>query len=559
LSKRKKPQKPWQSIAAGRSWPLSWAIDHTQASSETRQLVARLGRWCESEKKSRTSKIVGLLEDWLASSDSRRSEPTIGLEILAWSYVLPDLAGTLPAAPWCEVLDYLTRAATDWPDLSLERDPVGHQWLAGELPLTLAYQFPELPECRELRDPAADALATGFRQLLDGNGLPTARYIDRVRPLLACWTRCRALARSEKRRLFDDESQMHYEWFVRRALQLTRETGTAVFSEIPYRSGDRHLFQAALKLVADEDDLAIADQILPERSVKGRRSQKKVLFPESAANSEWGHLAILRPSWLRGSPQLVVASEHGCMRTELNCGEETVWSGTWDHEIRIDGQTLDQPSAWEETCWSSDDDVDYQEFQADLSDGWVLQRQIMLAREDHFLLIADALLGPREANIEYRCGLPLAGGIDFRPAEETHEGFLVGRRRLGLAMPLAFAEWRTARAPGTLGIHEGRLQLSQTCQARRIYAPLFIDLRRKRFKRPLTWRQLTVAERLEVVPPGTAVAYRVQVGEEQWLFYRSLLEAANRTVLGENLSNEFLAARFGRDGDAEELIRIDSD
>jgi hypothetical protein len=43
---------------------------------------------------------------------------------------------------------------------------------------------------------------------------------------------------------------------------------------------------------------------------------------------------------------------------------------------------------------------------------------------------------------------------------------------------------------------------------------------------------------------------------DQWLFYRSLTRPANRTLLGQNLSNEFFAARFDRDGEAEELIGV---
>ncbi len=557
LAKRKSPRDPWRRIASKASWPLNWALDHIDAAEATRDLVSHLGRWAENPKKSRTSQVVKRLEAWLADSESRRDESAFGLEILAWSYVLPRLAATLPAAPWCEVLDYLTQAATQWPDLSLQRQPLAHQWLAGELPLTLAYQFPELPACSGLRAPAAEALSAGLHGLLDGNGLPSARNLRLVRPLLACWTRCRALAADDKRPVFDDEAQSNFEWFVRRALQLTRETGSPVFSRVAFGPNDLELFEVAVQLVGNEDDAAIADQILPGRSAQRRKSQKLVFFPEAGANTEWGNVAILRPSWLRGSQQLVLTHQDGVVRSELNCGEHPVWSGPWTHEIRIDGQTLAPPSEWSEVCWHSDDDLDYQEIQACLPNDWVLQRQVIMAREDHFLLMADALLGPCDARIEYCADLPLAAGVKFEPAGETREGFLVGKRRLGTVLPLALPEWRGARADGELTSSDGKLQIRQASQGRRMYVPLFFDLDRMRFQRPLTWRQLTVAERLQIQPASRAVAYRVQIGEEQWLFYRSLAEAVSRTVLGENLSNEFLAARFDRDGDADELIRID--
>ncbi len=68
---------------------------------------------------------------------------------------------------------------------------------------------------------------------------------------------------------------------------------------------------------------------------------------------------------------------------------------------------------------------------------------------------------------------------------------------------------------------------------------------------------MTIAENLQIQPAEVAVGYRVQLGKAQWLFYRSLARRANRTILGQNLSSEFLAGRFGKDGTTEELIEIE--
>jgi hypothetical protein len=173
--------------------------------------------------------------------------------------------------------------------------------------------------------------------------------------------------------------------------------------------------------------------------------------------------------------------------------------------------------------------------------------------------LADALLGPNEAQIEYQTEFSLAAGTRFEPMDETHEGILMGSRCLGTVLPLALPEWRTSASHGSVQSVDGKLQIRHVVQSQRLYVPLFLDLDRSRLRRPLTWRRLTVAERLQIQPPSQVVAYRVQVGDEQWLFYRSLGPAANRTVLGENLSNEFLAARFDRDGDTDDLIRLDAE
>ena len=69
--------------------------------------------------------------------------------------------------------------------------------------------------------------------------------------------------------------------------------------------------------------------------------------------------------------------------------------------------------------------------------------------------------------------------------------------------------------------------------------------------------RLTVAEQLQIQPDDTAVGYRVALGDEQWLIYRSLSEPRNRTLLGHNLSTEMLVARFDTDGEVEPLIEIE--
>ncbi len=88
--------------------------------------------------------------------------------------------------------------------------------------------------------------------------------------------------------------------------------------------------------------------------------------------------------------------------------------------------------------------------------------------------------------------------------------------------------------------------------------PLFIDLNPKRSTKERTWRQLTVGEMLDIVPPDVAVGYRVQSGDDQWLIYRSLSQPGNRTLLGHNVAGEFCAGRFLPTGKFKEWIEIEA-
>ena len=62
---------------------------------------------------------------------------------------------------------------------------------------------------------------------------------------------------------------------------------------------------------------------------------------------------------------------------------------------------------------------------------------------------------------------------------------------------------------------------------------------------------------LAPVPPEVAVGFRVSIGQEQWIIYRSLARLGNRTLLGHNLATESLIARFGKDGEVTSIVEIE--
>jgi hypothetical protein len=223
----------------------------------------------------------------------------------------------------------------------------------------------------------------------------------------------------------------------------------------------------------------------------------------------------------------------------------------------VDGKPLSVEGDWGSVCWFSDFDVDYLELEADLTGGWKIQRQFLLARQDYFLYAGDILLGPTVAKIDYRLRIPLQPGIAFDPAHETNDGCLSSDTTLALVIPLAVPEWRSDPRVGGLESGDGFLELRHSTRAQRTCSPLFLDLHRRRQRKENTWRQLTVGESLQPVNSEVAVGFRIHVGPEQWLAYRSLAAPANRTVLGQNLHSEFLFARFLADGDTETVVEIE--
>ena len=304
--------------------------------------------------------------------------------------------------------------------------------------------------------------------------------------------------------------------------------------------------------------------LFPETASDGRAAaparKTTAKPPLPSAHCEAAGLAVMRPTC---SPRDMLTIDYRGreLRSELACGGQIVWSGRCNPRVSLDGAELPPLADWEQLCWVSDDDADYLELQLELASGVRVQRQLLLAREDRFLFAADAVLAERPATIDYHLALPLAEGVAFLPGDQTREGFLAspGGRRRAQVLPLALGEWRGDARRGDLAMGEHGLEFRLAAPAARaLYAPLFVDLSPRRFSRPATWRQLTVAEDRAIVPPDVSVGYRTQVGRAQWLFYRSLAPCGNRTLLGQNLVSEFLAARFGRDGVAETLMEIEA-
>ena len=87
---------------------------------------------------------------------------------------------------------------------------------------------------------------------------------------------------------------------------------------------------------------------------------------------------------------------------------------------------------------------------------------------------------------------------------------------------------------------------------------MFFDLEPKRADKERTWRQLTVAEWMEVVPRDVAVGFRAQSGRRSVAVLSLARPAGNRTVLGQNIAGEFTAGRFRSSGKYKEWIEIEA-
>jgi hypothetical protein len=532
---------------------LSWGLHKT---SEESRLFSRQGVNDNGNRLSLDAHLRTLIEMPRSGDDL---DQAAALELLACAYQLPALAAEVSRPAWWALVEHLRQNALDAAVIPPGAAPLVHQWLAGEMPLALATLLPEVARCAELLSGAQRALATGMEELLDGEGLPHWRHLPHQQALVACWARARTLGKLAGSDWHED-AESQFPLAVREMLRLARRDGRSIVCPTPIRShpsaATRQFFLFAVAASGDRDNARALRRLGFEGSASAQGEPSSHL-PPAANHSEWAQVAIMRPRWMRSSPHLAITYGNRTTRGELVSGRNRLLTGDWSWTCLADQQPLEITGEWEEICWVSDNDVDYLELEVSLADGFKVQRQICLARQDDFLFIADAVFGVEPRTLEHRITLPLAAGVTCHQPPDSREIALHATKSRAIALPLTLPEWQSDRRAGELTAAEGRLQLSQVARGSSLYAALWFDLKPARHERAFTWRHLAVAEERKNVSREVAGGYRVQFGKRQWLIYRSLTRARNRTVLGHNLASEFLIARFGRDGAVKPLIEVE--
>lgn len=270
--------------------------------------------------------------------------------------------------------------------------------------------------------------------------------------------------------------------------------------------------------------------------------------------------AVLRTGWGRDSLRVVLDHREATPRLEIAAGDRLLVDGPWQWRVTVGGRPLEAEGPWVASGFESDRKATFLEIAAPLAGGLQLERQIVILPRDRVVLLADAVTHPAGSPpaglLAIESTLAPAAALETERAEETREIFVYDTAMRMMALPLALPEWSCASAGGGFEATDDGLVLRQSSAGTRLYSPLWLDCDPARFGRPLTWRQLTVADTRQNLPRHQAAGFRVQSGLEQWLLYRALDQPRNRTVLGCNLSCEFLLGRVRRDGSVARTLEI---
>ena len=548
-----------------KSKPLQWASLVANPDGPTQKLLDLLAlagdepEAAKFAKSKRNKELQAAVSDWLAAVKRSPADLQLALGALAAAHLLGAVGGALSADLGWKLVDFLTdlaRHAQSWnPDVS-DDALVAQQLLAGELPLTLSYILDEMKPLHAFRAQARESLREGLVELHNGEGLPRGANRATLRQLLACWTRCASIAADDKQRPFNPKAIRQYHQLVRQSLRWTAPNGAELLRP-ETNAWQPEFLQAALALSDKKKDVAAARALLGKKLI-GKELDAGDKTPDAPYHCDWARLGLLRSGW--SADDAVVAVDYTGDRVELEAWADgrRLLGGAWKTESRVEGELVKATEEWEETCWFSDHDVDYLELTQILDNGVRIDRQIMLAHRDKFMYLCDHFYGGKEATLEHAWQLPLGPAVLFCGEGETRDALLVDGKPLARVMPLALPEWRIDPRVGELTGDGNTLSLSQKVVGRSVACPLFIDFNVQRSTKASTWRQLTIAEALEIKTTDVAVSYRVQSGADQWVFYRSQGPRGNRTFMGQNTSSECYIARFAApSGEVEELMEIE--
>ena len=507
--------------------------------------------------------IETMATKWLDEAD-READSAFGMIAFAWQ--LPEHAkrtGNTWLGPWLQdAADRASKARCDSDDSVL-----CELVLKCELPLLLGTVTGAGK--RSLFSEAFDAmdnLALLLEQAEDQPARWLAYGTSYLRASLGSVLRSRMLADAMGLRKFYAPQRSALTTLLEHAARWTRMGGSSLLGVpglIPVVEAHwETLAKLARKTKSLSSVMTLSD--LTTRELTRKDAKKQVVasqLPPVTYYCDTARSALMQTDWHKRSGRMAIDFSDSPLALEV-IGPKgiTLLAGKWPLQVELDGQAQIQLDDWDEVCWYSDDEVDYLEVEAKFGDNCIVQRQMMLFHEDHMVMLADALLGDRAGNWSLQSSIPLGAGIRYEEAAATREGWLVtpaGARCV--VMPLAQPEWRKQLCNMKTLVESDSLVMRAATTAQRLYSPVLISLKPAHADKPLTWRQLTVAEDLTIVPASVAVAFRIQIAKEQWLIYRTLDEPVRRTALGMHTIYDFFAGRFDGDtGDVDILVEVES-
>ena len=553
-------------------WSMFDADSANSIAPLAHQVFSQSGRGAKSVGRStiKARRAPDVPLDQLIAQLVQQPDPWSDIEVLATADVLLSFGRTLDASSVCSLWKRLAAERSAAPSSSTDDHPDRVLMREGETPLVAGLLLSPLREAKKLRDFGRRRLVRELFRRTDRDGAPHAELLPRLALWLAPLIRATWWAEQFGFPLWTDEERQRLSLLLERAVPLCRPDGRLALSNglaVPALP----LFDAAAKsfpLTGPAEKL-LKTLRQPSRSAKLKKRSSTGVESMPSAQSDWARFAILRSDWGPLADSLAISHHQPIPQLEVTALGRPILHGGWGLELQIGDAEIEPAPEWSCACWMSDPDADYLELQMSGPGGLRVERQVLLSRKEHFLLLADCLRGcrsiakpdaasPEEPRIHLRSRLPLADGVTAEADRATREIRLQLGKQTVRVFPLALADDRIQSTPHRFAVENGELTLHQIGVGNGLYAPLIFDWHPAHGKKPALWRTLTVTEAGKVVGRDVAAGHRLQIGKLQLLLYRSLSAPKTpRAVLGHHTYFESVIAKFDADGDVDAIMNVE--
>ena len=568
-------------VGAGAGGRQIRAIADVSESLDVRRRLRRLARQIErrSQDMQHMTLIEGAISDCLDDAASTTADRERWLLCEAATWGLAWMARTRRAGGSAGgLLERLVKSAR-----SAQAPLAAGDTLSARFVLSMSRLFCDIEACRCLDRDAAAALGDEIRRLVSAEGTVSLRGSAAMVERVVRWSAARDVGLATGSLPWDEPTEKLFAKAADTTLRLLGGQGRLLVGagRMPAAFSDPVLAVAAESRRKRVWRTAEALQGTARPRAAGGRKKKEAkherLLPRDLHDAA-AAIAIIRSGWERNAIRVHLEYRDAVPHLEIAVGDRLLVDGPWQWRASRGERPLEMEGPWSLSCWESDKKATYLEIIAPLAGGLQIDRQVVLLPRDRVVLLAEAIThqaGERggahtsgaldampeplwnhaHGGLRVESVVPLAATLEGEQAEETREILVYDTKPRLMALPLALPEWKTAGRGGFAVMPDG-LALDYQTAGSRCYSPLWLDLEPARQGRPLTWRQLTVADTRQNLPPQQATGFRVQEGLEQWLVYRTLDEPRNRTVLGCNISCGFLVGRIDQTGAVDRDIEI---
>jgi len=434
----------------------------------------------------------------------------------------------------------------------------------GELRFLGGMVFSEIEGADKLLKAGRKSLVQDLLESTDNDGTPRADLLERLPLWIAPLVRSSYWSRELDQPLWDADAEERFQQLLTAVAQFCRVDGRAALSN-GFGRDVASLLTWASPLAGwkkNSPPARLLSNIASQKSSVKKRdrlaAEAKSTRKRPVMQSDWARLACLRSDWSPEADSLVVAHHREKPLLDLTaCGTQLL-EGVWDIDVSVDGKQLEFTDHWTCTCWFSDKDADYLEVQLTFDSGIQVERQLLLSRKSHLVLLADVVSGAGEERIDYVSRLPLVSGIDVDAAKMTRECRLKAGNRRARAFPLALPAERVMGTPGDFRLVDSGLELRQSAIGG-LYAPVVLDWDPSRRRSPADWKTLTVTQQRQVLKSDTASGHRLLLGDLHLFVYRSVSKSheISRAVLGHHTSSETVVGQFDSAGDVDPILIVE--